>query len=308
MNYLVIGAGGTGGCLGGALARSGQDVTFIARGGHLAAMERRGLQISSARLGDFTLDPVEACTMENYRGRPDVIFVCVKYYALEETAAFLRRTAGPDTLVIPILNVFGTGQVLQEQVPRAAVLDGCIYIYSMIGEPGVILQPTEIFKVFFGFRPGQDRRLEARALQVQEDLRRAGVDAWCTPHIQREALKKFSFVSPMGAAGLYCNAAGGAFLEPGPEQDLFLALVREIGRLGGAMGITFDVDLVQAALDILRGLTRDSTTSMQRDVARGGPSEIDGLVHRVVRLGEACHVDLPAYRTVSQWAREHRIP
>ena len=109
MKFLVVGTGGTGGCIGGYLARQGEDVTFIARGKHLEMMRANGLQIYSVRVGDFNIHPVKACTMEEYDGTPDIVFVCVKYYSLQETMDFLKNVVDEHTIVIPILNVYGTG-------------------------------------------------------------------------------------------------------------------------------------------------------------------------------------------------------
>ena len=100
MKYLVIGAGGTGGAIGGFLARAGKDVTLIARGAHLAKMQAQGLKFETPE-GEYTV-PVQACTMEDYQGTPDVIFVCVKGYSLEDTIPFIERVASKETIVIPI--------------------------------------------------------------------------------------------------------------------------------------------------------------------------------------------------------------
>ena len=94
---------------------------------------------------------------------------------------------------------------------------------------------------------------------------------------------------------------------PGEKQDTFFALVREVERLGNALGVTFEEDLVEINREIMMGLTKDSTTSMQRDVQRGGESEIDGLVHRVVRLAREKNVELPVYEKISAWAAEKGI-
>ena len=107
MKYVVVGAGGTGGCLGGFLAEQGHDVTLIARNRHLDEIRRNGLILKSCSLGERQIRSVKACTMEEYSDSPDVIFVCVKFYSLEEVIPFIRRTASENTLVIPILNVFG---------------------------------------------------------------------------------------------------------------------------------------------------------------------------------------------------------
>ncbi len=307
MKYVVIGAGGTGGCVGGFLAEQGHDVTLIARNRHLEEIRSNGLILKSCTLGQRQIRSVKACSMDEYSDTPDVVFVCVKYYSLDDTTRFLQRIASENTLVIPLLNVFGTGGLLSLSCPAPVILDGCIYIYGMIEAPGIVVQPDPIFRIFFGYRKGQPRRLEEQAVLVEQHLRLAGIDAAFTDDIQKEALTKFSYVSPIGAAGIYLNQTGGAFKHPGKPQELFLTLVREIEELGHAMGITFDEDLCQRNLKILDGLADDSTTSMQRDVAHGGPSEMDGLVHRIVRLADEYGLDLPAYRTISRWAVEQGI-
>ena len=307
MKYLIIGTGGTGACIGGYLAHNHMDVTFIARGQHLTSMLDTGLSIHSKKNGDFTIHPIKAMTMDDYQDHPDVIFVCVKYYSLSEVSSFINRIATPETLVIPILNVFDTGEVLQKACPNATVLSGCIYIVSFIESPGVISQPADIFKVYFGYRQNQPHHLEALARQVESDLNVAHIEGHLTDSILREALKKFSFVSPMGAAGLYYHATGGDFMVPGEKQDTFIHLVEEVERLGNAMGVTFDCNLKEVNLNILYNLAKDSTTSMQRDVQKGGSSEIDGLVHSIVRLAHAHHLSLPTYEKISTWAKEHSI-
>ena len=307
MKYLIIGAGGTGACIGGYLAHNGHDVTFIARGNHLNALKETGLTIHSKKNGTLFIHPMQAYTMADYEDKPDIIFVCVKYYSLKEVSTFINRIATSQTLVIPILNVFDTGEVLQKACPNCIVLSGCVYIVGFIQSPGIISQPADIFKVYFGYRKGQPHELESLALQVEKDLNASSIEGHFTKHILREALRKFSFVSPMGAAGLYYNATGGDFMVSGEKQDTFIQLIEEVETLGKAMGITFECNLKEINLNILYGLAKDSTTSMQRDVQKGRLSEIDGLVHSIVRLGHQYHVSLPTYEKISAWAQENHI-
>ena len=306
MKYLIVGTGGTGGCIGGFLAKSGKDVSFIARGSHLEAIRENGLQLISSRIGNFTLKNVKAYAMEEYEGTPDVVFVCVKYYSIDETCDFLSRVVRKDTLVIPVLNVFGTGRVMQERL-NCPVMDGCIYIYSMITAPGEVSQPTKIFKVYYGYRKGQIHSAKEVARKVHSDLTEAGIDAYFTQEIEKEALTKFSFVSPMGAAGLYYNAVGGDFKAEGVKRDTFIALVNEVKNLAEAMGIALTKDIVEKNLKIMDAMTDDSTTSMQRDVERHRDSEIDGLVHRVVRLAKEYGAQVPIYEKISMWAKQKEI-
>ena len=195
MKFVIVGTGGTGGVLGAYLAHSGQDVTFIARGEHLQAIREHGLKLHMEHRGDILIQPAKACTMDDYRDTPDIMLVCVKYYGIRAATDFARRVAGPDTLIIPILNVFGTGGVMQEQLPELTVLDGCIYVFAKKGGPGLILQPQSILKVYFGFRPGQEQRLADKARETEKIMQEAEIETHFTPAIQREALTKFSFVS-----------------------------------------------------------------------------------------------------------------
>lgn len=124
MKYVVIGAGGTGGILGTQLAKGGKDVTLIARGAHLAAIEERGgLFVDRVWNGTSETIAVKACTMDDYHDTPDVVLVCVKGYSIEGVVPFIERVAGPDTVVLPILNIYGTGGKLQAMLPKVDVLE-----------------------------------------------------------------------------------------------------------------------------------------------------------------------------------------
>ncbi len=307
LKYLVIGAGGTGGGLGGFLSKAGKDVTLIARGAHLASMRKRGLRFETVR-GTYAV-PVRACTMEEYGGHapcanpPDVIFVCVKGYSLDDTVPFIRKTAAKETVVIPILNIYGTGKKLQEKLPEPAVMDGCIYIASEIKEPGTILMSGDIFRVVYGFRKGTPESVTEPLLPVLRamgrDLEDAGILPIFSGEIERDALRKFSFVSPMAAIGAVCGVSAAAMQEGGALRSLFISLVQEIKDLSDAMGICLPEEIAQINLKIMDGLAPTATASMQRDIRMGRPSEVDGLVYEVIRLGKQFHVPLPEYELLA---------
>lgn len=297
MKYLIIGAGGTGGCIGAYMTEAGKDVTMIARGAHLAAMQEKGLRMETTKKGNYTVKPVRASDMEHYEEHPDVIFVCVKGYSLEDTVPFIRRVAMPETVVIPILNIYGTGSRLQKMLPELLVTDGCIYIAGEIKEPGCLWQNGDIFRVVFGVRePSQYRPILA---EVKKDLEESGITAILSENIQRDALQKFSYVSPAAACGQYYDAMAGDMQKPGEIRDTFAALIGEIDTLANAMGIHFEVDIVKTNLDILDALNPTASTSMQRDVKKGKASEMDGLIFEVVRLGKKYGVELPVYEKIA---------
>ena len=159
MKYLVIGAGGTGGCIGAYMAKAGKDVTLIARGEHLADIQESGLTVETNWQGTYTVFPLKACDTQHYNEQSDVIFVCVKGYSLEEIVPFIKQVAHKNTVVIPILNIYGIGGKLQEMLRSLLVTDGCIYVSANIKSPGRIQMHGEIFRIFSEsvIQPNTDR-------------------------------------------------------------------------------------------------------------------------------------------------------
>ena len=305
MKYAIIGAGGTGGCLGFFLKKAGKDVTLIARGKHLEAIRKNGLTIQ--KLWDESREtlPVKACTAEEYKEIPDVILVCIKGYSMDETVPTIKKIAGKETVVIPILNIYGTGGRLQKKLPELTVTDGCIYVSANIMEPGVILQHGKILRVVFGARKPEEETEKMR--EVAKDMVTDDLEVILSENIRRDAMVKFSYVSPIGTAGLYCNAVAADFQREGEQREMFKALIREIVALSHAMGIEFAEDLVERNLKILAALSPEATTSMQRDVMEEKCSEMDGLVYEVVRMEEEYKVDMPQYKKAAARFRKQGI-
>ena len=302
MKYVVIGAGGTGGPIGGFLTRAGKDVTLIARGEHLKKIREYGLQFETPS-GSFTV-PVKACAMEEYQGSADVIFVCVKGYSLADTIPFIERIGDSHTVVIPVLNIYGTGKELQKSLPDIPVMDGCMYIASEIQEPGKILISGNIFRVIYGLRKDAGEELKKRILpvliEIEKDLKEAGSAPEVSDEIEKGALQKFSFISPMAALGSCYDVCAAEFQKPGPLREKFVAMVEEIKALSDAMGIHLPDDIAEINLKILDGFAPQATASMQRDIKNGRQSELDGLVCQVVRMGEQYHVPVPVYKETAE--------
>lgn len=295
MKYLIYGAGGIGGCLAAFLAQGGKDVSLIARGAHLEAIQKNGLVLET---GHGTLAvPVRACEQEQVTVKPDVIFVCVKGYSLDGTLPTLKRLSDGHTIVIPLLNIYGTGARLQPELSPALVTDGCIYIAAEIKAPGTVHMSGDIFRVVFGPRTPEEYRPELE--EVARDLNDCGIEGILSQNIQRDALMKFSVVSPMAACGIYHDIQVGSMQAPGQPREDFKALVAEIGALAQAMGYPFPEDPVARNLAIQDALDPDASTSLKRDLDAGKPSEVDGLIFEVVRLGRKYHVPTPMYDRVA---------
>lgn len=321
MKYIIIGAGGTGGILGFYMTKAGKDVTLIARSAHLQAMQKQGLSVEKMWTNETETILVGAESMESYEAKgekADVILVCVKKYSLDSCIPFIQNISHKNTIVVPVLNVYGTGAYLQEKLPKVLVTDGCIYVSANIKQAGVLLQHGEILRVFFGVREKEDLKklngqlngeykAERLLKKIAQDFKDSGIDGILSDNIKRDALTKFSYVSPIGTAGLYLHAVAGDFQREGEARELFKTLIREIVTLANAMGITFEEDLVERNLKILSNLPEEATTSMQRDVIEGKQSEIDGLVYEVVRMAKKYGVEVPAYERAAEKFREMEV-
>lgn len=296
--YLIVGTGGVGGSIAGFLALAGNDVTCIARGKHLEAICEKGLHLKSDLKGEHFL-PVKACTAEEYNGQADVIFVCVKGYSVLSIKELLEKAAHKDTLVIPILNVYGTGPRIGQLVPRVTVLDGCIYIVGFVSGPGEITQMGKIFRLVFGARPEQGvayERLEA----IRDALVEAGVKVDISDDINRDTFIKWSFISAMACTGAYHDVPMGALQHEGDERNTFIGLSRESSEMGRRMGVVYAEEPIEYNLKVIDKLDPQSTASMQKDIEKGHESEIQGLLFDMIELGEKLGVEMPTYLKVAE--------
>lgn len=301
MKYLIIGAGGTGGAIGGFLARAGKDVTFIDQGVHLEKIKTSGLYLETPN-GEYMISAPAYSTSE-YSDVPDVIFVCVKGYSLDEVLPFIERVADSHTVIIPILGVYGTYSKIQDKVPGRIVTDGCVYITSEIKEPGTVMMSGRIFRVIFGLPKGAGGAAAEKAMpvleMVRQDLRVAGVMSVLSSRIEIDTLQKFSYVSPMAAVGAGYDVSAWSIQVPGELQNIFKALVQEVKWLSDAMECSLPEDIVDINLAMMKNQPPETITSMHRDILEGKESELDGLVFEVLRMGKKFGVDVPAYREIA---------
>ena len=300
MKYVIMGSGGTGASIGGFLAHAGHDVTLIARGRHLDAIRQHGLMLHSGILGEVMLSDIKAMTTDEYISsgqKADVIFVSVKGYSISEIIPFLQNASDSRTIIIPILNIYGTGQYLSKKLPQLHVLEGCIYIVAYICAPGEITQSGNIFRIVYGTRGATS--LKPQLLKIKQDLENSRIKAVLSEKIADDTFCKFTFVSPFAAAGAYYDINAGIMQKRGKEQDLFISLTKDCMNLAAAYDIKLPSDIMDINMKILQAVTPDTTASMQKDLAKGSQSEMDGLIFEIVRMARAKNISVPAYEKVA---------
>lgn len=298
MKYLIIGTGGTGAAIGAFLASDGKDVSFIARGIHLNAIKENGLTLDSGIKGKVEIKNVKAFEGKDVKEKYDVIFVCVKSYSLDEIVPVIKKAAHKDTIVIPILNMFKTGEKLKKSLPNVKFLEGCIYISAFINEPGKITQAGNVFKVFFG-NPYNEKVKDGIMEQVEFDLNRAGILAGISDDILKDTFKKFSFISAFAATGAYYDVAAGEIHKEGEIREFFKALICESIGIGKAIGVTTSPTLLEENIQSIDNFSDDIKTSFQRDIEAGKNSEIDTLIYSIPRWGKEYGVSTPYYEKVA---------
>lgn len=287
-----------GGSIAAFLSLAGKDVTCIARGEHLTAIREHGLQLHSDLKGEQTLN-IPAYTAEEFQDKADVIFVCVKGYSVDSITALIKRAAHEGTVVIPILNVYGTGPRIQRLVPGVTVLDGCIYIVGFVSGKGEITQMGKIFRLVYGAHKGTNVSRETLEA-IQQDLQESGIKAEISPDINRDTFVKWSFISAMAVTGAYYDVPMGEVQKPGKVRDTFIGLSQESAALGQKLGIEFKEDVVEYNLKVIDKLDPESTASMQKDLEKGHQSEVQGLLFDMITAAEEQGINIPTYRMVAE--------
>ncbi|MCX7671013.1 MAG: 2-dehydropantoate 2-reductase, partial [Anaerolineae bacterium] len=233
MRIAVMGAGGVGGYFGGLLARAGYDVTFIARGEHLAAMRARGLRVQSVH-GDFTIAPAAATDRPQEVGPVDYVLFATKTYHLDEALAAMRPLVGSQTAVVPLQNGIDAAERTAAVLGRAPVLGGMCQVGSYIAAPGVIRQISQFRRVVIGELDG---RITPRVEAIVAALRAAGATAEATDDIQKALWTKFIFIAPFSGVGAVARVPAGEIMSCPPTRRLLADAMREVEAVARARGI-----------------------------------------------------------------------
>jgi len=294
MRIAVMGAGAVGGYYGALLARAGCDVTFIARGPHLAAIREHGLHIKSY-FGDFALNPVRATDDPSRIGQVDLVFLAVKGYDLDQAARAIRPLVAGDTVVLTLQNGVDAAQRTAAVVGAEHVMAGVTYVYSAIKRPGVIEQTSSFQRIVFGELNGVRT---ARAEAVLEVLKTTGATIQLSTDIRRELWGKFMLMAALGGVCSVVRLPVGRFRDVPETRWLLATCIREVFAVGLAMGIQFAADEVEQKLHVVDGLDPDSVVSMQRDMMAGRRFELESLVGVVVRYGQELGISTPVNRFI----------
>ena len=293
MRIAVFGTGAVGGYFGGRLAQAGEEVVFIARGEHLKALVRDGLRVDSPT-ADFVVKPVKATDDPAHVGVVDVVLVGVKAWQVPEAAKAMRPLVGRETFVLPLQNGLEAPGQLAAVLGDQHVLGGLCGLFGSLVGPGHIRLVDHGGKTFVRFGEMDNRRSE-RVERLQGAFMRAGVIAEIPPDIQVALWMKFLFVTPLGGVGAVTRAPVGVWRSLPETRRMAHQAVQEIMAVAVACKIALPEDATGKIMAMFDSLRPEVTSSMQRDVMEGRPSEVEALIGVVMRLGQDADVATPLH-------------
>jgi 2-dehydropantoate 2-reductase len=295
VRIAVFGSGAVGGYFGGRLAQSGEDVVFIARGDHLAAIRRHGLVVSSVS-GDFVVQPAGATDDPSALGSVDVVVLGVKAWQVPQAAQAMRPLVGAGTFIVPLQNGIEAPDQLVDAFGAKHVLGGLCRIFAYVAAPGHIQHAGVEPYIAFG---ELDASTSERAERLRQTFTRAkGVRAEIPQDIRVAMWSKFLFIAALSGVGSVTRAPIGVIRSQPEPRHLLRQALEEIHAVALAKGVALPSDSVEKTLAFVDSLPADATASMQRDIMQGRPSELESQVGAVMRLGQGAGVDAPLHRFI----------
>ncbi|HEV2056638.1 MAG TPA: 2-dehydropantoate 2-reductase [Methylomirabilota bacterium] len=289
MRIAVIGAGGIGAIYGASLAKAGSDVTFVARGAHLAAMRERGLRIEGDR-GGTHINPAQATDDIARIGVVDFVLFCVKLWDVESAGEQIRPIVGPQTAVIPLQNGVDAADRLIPILGRDRVMGGTAFVTGAIVTPGVIRQTGTYQQMTFGELDG---RSSARGKRLRDLCAAAGFEGVLSPDIRLPIWEKFALLVPLSDLNALTRLPLGTWRDDPDLFTLYEAALRETVAVGLAEGVKLPPDSVDKTLAMMRSMPPHHTTSMGNDLLRGNRIELPWFAGKVVELGRRHAIPTP---------------
>jgi 2-dehydropantoate 2-reductase len=291
MRIAVVGAGGVGGGFGAALAKAGADVTFIARGAHLAAMKSEGLKVQGGR-GETHLVPTRATDDPASIGQVDIVLFCFKLWDVESAGQMIRPLIGPDTAVIPLQNGVDAAERLIPILGPDAVMGGVAQISASIVGPGRIQQVGTFMRMIFGELDGKRRK---RAEDFLALCLKAGFDATLSEQILTELWMKFILLAGNASIMALARQPIGRLRDDPDLRPIFIAAYQETIDVGRARGVELPADALEKILDFTGHAPPAMKPSMALDLERGNRLELPWLGGKVVELGHKLGVPTPTH-------------
>ena len=289
MKIAMMGSGGVGGYYGGRLAAKGYEVSVVARGSHLKAMQENGLTIESG-FAPTVVKPVRVTEDPATIGPVDIVIFSVKLWDTESAAHQIKPLIGPDTGVISLQNGVDAEPTLAKVLGAKHVMGGIAQIGSKIGRPGVIEHVGTMQRLSFG---ELDNSRSKRAEALLEACTSAGITAEISTDILKTIWQKFVFLVGMSSTTTLTRMPVGKFRNNEHARNLLLNIMREVVAIGRKKGVNLDADFADKQISFIDQLPETMTTSMHHDFEKGNRIELPWLAGTAARFGRELGIDTP---------------
>ncbi|KPK35766.1 MAG: hypothetical protein AMJ66_00295 [Betaproteobacteria bacterium SG8_40] len=294
MKIAVIGSGGVGGYFGARLAAAGNEVTFVARGAHLEAMQLNGLKVHSA-LGDLHLKKVNCTNDTSTIGPVDIVMIAVKLWSTDEAVEAARPLIGPGTAVISFQNGIIAADAVLRVHGKEHTMGGVANIAALIEEPGVIRHNGTMAALFFSELDGtRSKRAEA----FYDACAAAGINTVLVDDIHTAIWAKFIRLVTMSSMTALCRMPVGPIREDPDTRALLQQVMSEVVTVAIAKGAKLESDTIEKQMAVVDGYPPTMVASMCGDLRRGNRLELPWLAGTVVELGKELGIPTPANQFV----------
>lgn len=300
----VIGLGGVGGYIAGALGSTYEHVSFVARGGRKKAIEERGLTLHSDYLGERNVHPWQIVENAKELSRQDYIFVCVKNYSLEEVCKDIRHIADEDTVIIPVMNGADPGEKTREYVGTGIVLDSLIYVVSYTDENYEVIQKGSYAHIHIGLST-QDEKMHKIIKDAADVMTGAGLDCQIEEDIQKAIWKKYGLNCAFNVLTAYYSTDTAGIRENPERFADYKAILLEAHAVARAKGIALSDGFLNRQLDHFVNVQEpDATSSLRRDMDAGKKSELETFSGYLVSEAKRLHVPVPVSKRYYEGLKE----
>lgn len=294
----ILGLGGVGGYFGGLLAKAYSnsdtiEIIFIARGETQRIIKANGLTIKTD--DDLIVaHPFLVSNDPDVIGKLDYIICATKTYDIEESLKSIEKCFKKSTIVLPLYNGVDAPERISTMYPDHEVLQGCVYVVSMIESPGIIKKMGIVEKLYFGSHSAPTIRLK----ELQSLFVNAGIDSYLVEEIEEKVWEKFIFISALASATSYLNQNIGQIIATDASRAIYVELLNEITMIAAVKGLNLPNDIIMQTILKLEKTPYDATSSMHRDLLAGGKFELASLTEFVINEGLKYEIATPTYDKV----------
>jgi 2-dehydropantoate 2-reductase len=295
MKVAIFGTGGVGGYFGGRLAQADHDVTFIARGKHLTAIQKNGLKVDSIN-SNFIIHPAKATDLTESIGAVDLVILTTKAWQLDSAIEQIKFLIGENTTILPLLNGMEHMDRLLSAFGNKHVIGGLCRISSFVKDAGHINHVAVMPYIAFG---ELDNFKSKRVLSIHKMFSNiTNITAEIPVDINIAMWEKYVFISGTSGVGAIARVPINEYRDNPELRSMLINAMTETADVARARGVPLSENLVDEIMKRIDVFPKGMLASMQKDIMEGRPSELDDQIGGVIRMGKSVNIPTPTHEKI----------